>query len=156
MHPTTERLYKAADLLAGTSGQSAVARLLNISPQTMKNWEERGVSKQGMIDAQNVIGCSATWIASGNGEISHDGQPAASDGVPKRCIDLAVAISRLDDAEFHALSNLVKVMSAQSNTVQASESVRVIEQKRPPKSGFESDDFFANRGVNVKNATSAG
>lgn len=67
MHPSAERLYKAAQDLANTTGQSAVARLLNESPQTVKNWESRGVSKAGAIKAQEVIGCSATWITTGTG-----------------------------------------------------------------------------------------
>lgn len=69
MHETMERLYEAARLLQNVTGQSAVARLLNTSPQTVKNWETRGVSKSGMLQAQALIGCSANWIDSGNGEM---------------------------------------------------------------------------------------
>jgi phage repressor protein C with HTH and peptisase S24 domain len=69
MHETTERLYLAARILKKTEGQSAVARLLNTSPQTVKNWESRGVSRQGMIDAQRLIGCRSTWIETGEGEM---------------------------------------------------------------------------------------
>lgn len=69
MHPTATRLYEAAHALKQTDGQSAVARLLNESPQTVKNWESRGVSQKGLIKAEQAIGCSAIWIATGAGEM---------------------------------------------------------------------------------------
>lgn len=76
MHEQMERLYEAARALKGVDGQSAVARLLNQSPQTVKNWESRGVSKAGMILAQEVIGCSATWIKTGEGDMEdHTNRP---------------------------------------------------------------------------------
>lgn len=67
MHETTERLYLAAKDLRKITGQSDLARALNASPQTVKNWESRGVSKQGMLDAQRLIGCSALWLETGLG-----------------------------------------------------------------------------------------
>ncbi len=69
MHETTKRLYEAASLLQNTKGQSAVARLMNRSPQILKNWESRGVSKQGMVDAEKIIGCRSSWIESGEGDM---------------------------------------------------------------------------------------
>jgi DNA-binding transcriptional regulator YiaG len=69
MHETAERLYQAAKELLRITGQSAVARILNASPQTLKNWESRGVSKAGMLDAERLIGCSATWIETGHGRM---------------------------------------------------------------------------------------
>jgi phage repressor protein C with HTH and peptisase S24 domain len=69
MHPTAARLYEAARELRDLDGPSAVARLLNESPQTMNNWEKRGVSQKGAIKAQAEIGCSATWLTSGEGEM---------------------------------------------------------------------------------------
>lgn len=67
MHPSMERLYQAARELKDVVGQSAVGRLLNASPQTIKNWESRGVSKTGAITAQEIVGCSATWVLEGTG-----------------------------------------------------------------------------------------
>lgn len=72
MHEQMTRLYEAARVLKGVEGQSAVARLLNASPQTVKNWETRGVSHAGMIEAQRVIGCSATWIQNEVGDMLAD------------------------------------------------------------------------------------
>ena len=65
MHETTARLYIAAQKIANTTGQSAVAHLLNESPQTVKNWESRGMSKAGIIKAAQIIGCSVDWLISG-------------------------------------------------------------------------------------------
>jgi len=69
MHEQMTRLYAAAKELRGISSQAELARALNQSSQTVKNWEARGVSKTGMLDAQRVLGCSATWIASGEGDM---------------------------------------------------------------------------------------
>lgn len=71
MHETTERLYQAAALLTGNrvTTQTAIANLLNVSPQTVNNWEARGVSKTGMIQAQQKLGCSVTWLETGAGTL---------------------------------------------------------------------------------------
>jgi len=66
MHETTQRLYEAAKSRE-IIGQSNVARALGVSPQTVKNWETRGVSKAGIIMAQHVFSCNATWLATGEG-----------------------------------------------------------------------------------------
>lgn len=70
MHETMDRLYQAAEQLKQVKGQSAVGRLLNVSPQVIKNWEARGVSKQGAITAQEVVGCSAGWLMDGVGPMA--------------------------------------------------------------------------------------
>ena len=72
MHETMKRLYEAAKELKGIDGrgaQSELARLFNSSPQTLKNWESRGISNQGMIDAAKVLGISVSWLQSGAGEM---------------------------------------------------------------------------------------
>lgn len=61
------RLYQAASVMKGVTGQSNVARLLNESPQRIKNWEVRGVSKEGALLAEDVIGCNARWVLTGHG-----------------------------------------------------------------------------------------
>lgn len=70
MHQTMVRLYLAAKEMAETEGKSALGRLLNESPQTINNWESRGVSKAGMVKAQSIVGCSASWIETGSGPMS--------------------------------------------------------------------------------------
>jgi hypothetical protein len=67
MHPSAERLYLAARSF-GVEGQSAVARWLNEAPQTINNWEKRGVSMRGALEAQKKTGHSAAWILEGGDE----------------------------------------------------------------------------------------
>lgn len=59
MHMSMVKLYKIAKDSQGIVGQSAVARALVESPQTVKNWEKRGISKGGAMKAQAVFGCNA-------------------------------------------------------------------------------------------------
>lgn len=65
MHATMERLYEAARLLHQIEGPAQLAKFLNISEQLVNNWQRRGISKGGMLDAQKLIGCSATWLETG-------------------------------------------------------------------------------------------
>lgn len=61
-----QRLYEAARTCdPPVIGQSNVARALDELPQTVKNWEQRGVSQRGLISAQRVFGADATWIEKG-------------------------------------------------------------------------------------------
>lgn len=68
LHHTMKRLYVAAQDLRDVSGQSAIARLLGVSPQVIKNWESRGISIEGALTAQKIIGCDANWLLSGEPE----------------------------------------------------------------------------------------
>ncbi|MFC5548177.1 S24 family peptidase [Massilia aerilata] len=70
MHIQMKRLYEAAEVLAGLKTQSEIARALNTSSQTVNNWESRGMSKVGMLKAQSVFGCSATWLETGEGAMA--------------------------------------------------------------------------------------
>lgn len=70
IHPTMERLYRAASEIKKITSPSRVARLLNSSPQTLKNWESRGISQAGANNAQAAIGCNANWLLSGEGPMS--------------------------------------------------------------------------------------
>lgn len=72
MHETAERLYKAALLLKGIKGQSALATALGQTPQTIYNWEKRGVSKEGALTAEALWGVSALWLRGGGGNMTVD------------------------------------------------------------------------------------
>lgn len=71
MHPTMERLYEVALKHKNIEGQSAVARAMDESPQTLNNWESRGMSKKGMLKAQVIFECSASWLETGEGSRLH-------------------------------------------------------------------------------------
>ena len=86
MDVKTARLYEAAEKLKGVSGQSNLARLLNVSPQVVKNWETRGVSASGLVNAAKVIGVSVAWGETGEGEMAAIKQPQ-SNALPLGKID---------------------------------------------------------------------
>ena len=67
IHASISRLYAvAADI--GDNAPAKVARRLNVSAQTLNNWETRGISQAGAVAVQGVYGCSAAWIVTGNGD----------------------------------------------------------------------------------------
>lgn len=76
MHPQMARLYEAAEKIKGITGQSAAARLLAVTPECLCNWEVRGVSPEGMLDAQEILGCNAVWLRKGIGPMLLDGPVA--------------------------------------------------------------------------------
>lgn len=81
MHPSMKRLYAAAAQLdPAIRGQSALARALGQSPQTLKNWESRstGVSAAGANKAQQELGVSSTWILDAHTPMFIGGQSAVS------------------------------------------------------------------------------
>jgi hypothetical protein len=68
MHETTKRLYTALESLLGVSsvGSTIAAQKLGLSSaQTIYNWEERGVSKAGMVKASSICGIRTAWIERG-------------------------------------------------------------------------------------------
>ena len=69
MNAQMRRLYHAAELLLGKVGQSEVGRVLNESPQVLANWEKRGMSAAGVLDAAAAIGCDALWLRDGAGKM---------------------------------------------------------------------------------------
>jgi DNA-binding XRE family transcriptional regulator len=100
MHEQMKRLYAAAKNLRDVEGQSAVAKLLNVSPQTINNWEARGISNEGLLKAQEVIGCDAIWVRDGGRPMTKEGggaQPAPlsldMDNL-KNAINAAIEIDR--------------------------------------------------------------
>lgn len=67
MHEQMERMYAAARMTKRLREpeQATLARLLNVAQQNVNNWERRGVSKEGALDAQRQLGISATWVLDG-------------------------------------------------------------------------------------------
>lgn len=84
MHEQMSRLYSAArqlNALSGNADQSELARRLNVAPQNVKNWESRGVSKEGLLESQRQLGINATWVETGQGPryIGGDSAPAIAE-----------------------------------------------------------------------------
>jgi transcriptional regulator with XRE-family HTH domain len=78
MHSQMERLYLAACELKGLKGQTQVALAIGVSPQTINNWESRGVSQRGLMASQAALGCNAQWVESGKGNMRLVKAPAVS------------------------------------------------------------------------------
>lgn len=72
MHEQMKRLYEAAKRQKGLEGKSAVANLLNMSPQALNNWEARGMSKDGIFAASEILNISAIWLAEGKGSPDYE------------------------------------------------------------------------------------
>lgn len=83
MNPQMIRLYEVARE-AGLAAPADLSRKMNKSLQVLKNWEGRGISKEGLLDAQSFFGVRAEWLKSGQGarymsDVASKGQKQASD-----------------------------------------------------------------------------
>lgn len=67
MHPSMKRLYQAALVVSGDTIPADVARRMNTTQQRINNWETRGVSQEGAIEAERAYGVSPRWILDGTG-----------------------------------------------------------------------------------------
>jgi SOS-response transcriptional repressor LexA len=70
-----DRLVKAAKDLKGWRNATEIAAGLTkegyeVSSQTLTNWANRGVSKEGRLNASRIIGCRPHWVESGNGTMA--------------------------------------------------------------------------------------
>lgn len=102
MHEQMARMYeaaRAAGRLSGEADQTDLARLLNVAPQNVHNWEKRGPSKDALLDAQAAYGVNATWVATGSGPMFVGGAaPTADEKWPFARLDLR-RIQRLSPDE---------------------------------------------------------
>ncbi|MGF6444363.1 helix-turn-helix domain-containing protein [Paraburkholderia youngii] len=76
IHETMGRLYLAAKTLRGIEGPAELARLLNESPQVVNNWERRGVSSAGLLNAVDILDIRPIWIAKGEEPMMESGAQA--------------------------------------------------------------------------------
>lgn len=73
------RLLEVAQF-AGIQSAAELARVLNVSPQTVTNWAKRdtGIAREGLLAAEEIFGVSALWLATGKGA------PRLADMVPTK------------------------------------------------------------------------
>ncbi|PXW23384.1 S24 family peptidase [Paraburkholderia caballeronis] len=85
MHESARRLFEAArKVRPEIEGPADLARALNQSEQVINNWSRRktGVSKEGRLLAQKLLGVSATWIEDGTGSmLAAEGHISGQHGV---------------------------------------------------------------------------
>lgn len=67
--PSMKRLYQAALELQGIRDESVLPVIFNLSPTLINNWKRRGVSSEGAINAEIILGCSAVWLKYGVGSM---------------------------------------------------------------------------------------
>lgn len=73
MHASVARLVefasrKGQDGRAQAADLRALTALLDVTPAVMTNWKGRGISKEGALSASKVLGCSANWVLTGEGD----------------------------------------------------------------------------------------
>ena len=91
LHAQMDRLYEAAreaGRLSGDADQTEMARLLNVAPQNVHNWEKRGPSKEALLDAQAAFGVNAIWVLTGSGPMFIGGPSAPGADWPFRRLDV--------------------------------------------------------------------
>ena len=63
IHKTAQRLYLAYKLIHGRDGlQGEVASFFGATPQALNNWEKRGISDKGAIEAATRTGFDVAWF----------------------------------------------------------------------------------------------
>ncbi|MFC4431438.1 LexA family transcriptional regulator [Cupriavidus respiraculi] len=118
MHETMVRLYEAARKLKDLETPTDVARALNQSQQTINNWERRGMSRAGMIEAQKLIGCSATWLQTGQPPMTTDvgsaaeAAPSGGPGLSER-IELILDETKAEQAALAKAAGVTKTTVSQ-------------------------------------------
>lgn len=111
IHTQTRRLYQAAKHLRNVEGKSAVARLLNISPQNLNGWEERGISEGGLLKAQEVIGCNAIWLRDGTGDMIAGGGAPDTGLTATEISDLIILYEQADQEGRRAIMDMAKTVA---------------------------------------------
>jgi hypothetical protein len=119
MHEQMKRLYKAAKELLNIEGQTEVAKLFNASPQTLNNWEARGISKRGLLKAQNVIGCDASWLSDGVGDM-------ICTNISSQAMEVARAFDTLSEGQQKLVMSMIDELR-----------VKVLQHEQPPSTAIE-------------------
>jgi len=46
----------------------SLQRRMDVTPAVLTNWKKRGVSRDGLLSAEALFGCQASWVRDGNGD----------------------------------------------------------------------------------------
>ena len=143
MHETMARLYQAVKELKGIEGrgvQSEIARLLDASPQQIKNWEGRGISNQGMIDISKMLGLSVHWLKTGQGRMQVNTLQAEVEHLAGSVKSKAQGLSNITATGFH-LSRVPVISWAQAGNWRdiehyGSDDMGYVQTVKPIEGGF--------------------
>ena len=69
MEDSYARLLKAAKMLGKADNPAEIARLIEVSDQTIQNWKTRGVPNSKLLKIEEKIGALPKWIATGEGDM---------------------------------------------------------------------------------------
>lgn len=87
MESAFDRLLRAAiELKPGViANKSDLAKFLDESPQSITNWQSRGIPKGKLLSVARAIGVSPDWLLTGEGQETQKGlhQAVGADGLPK-------------------------------------------------------------------------
>ena len=70
MRDDAKRMYESAKSLKSIDSQADLARFLGVSAQTLHNWEQRGISRRGVLLLHTKLGASTEWLEHGVGDMS--------------------------------------------------------------------------------------
>ena len=69
MKPKFKRMMQAALELRGIENQAELARRLGLNDQIVTNWKARDVPSRQVVRIAKELGCDATWLETGEGEM---------------------------------------------------------------------------------------
>lgn len=114
IHDSTARLYQAAAERRQIQDPAELALILAVSQQTVRNWEQRGISKKGLQEARQVLGVSPEWLQTGEGAMwdtpiaSINTSPQSPQTPTKMVLDLReFALQRLGLDGNHIIHHIV-------------------------------------------------
>jgi len=83
MESAFDRLLRAAiELKPGVvANRSDLAKFLDESPQTITNWQSRGIPKGKILEVAKAVGVSPDWLATGNGAMLVGGYSPEADDI---------------------------------------------------------------------------
>jgi len=110
-HPSYKRLTEEAAKFGIFCEADLAAALNSTDQQKINNWQRRGVSKDGALDAERHLGCSATWILDGQLPGNFKMQIIAAVPVVRHVIlEMCALANNLDDDAVRALNSLIRKM----------------------------------------------
>ena len=110
-HPSYKRLAEDAAKFGIYSEADLAAALKSTDQQKVNNWQRRGVSKDGALDAERHLGCSATWILDGQLPENFRMRISATDPVVRHVIlEMCALANNLDDDSVRTINSLIRKM----------------------------------------------
>lgn len=108
----------------GAIGNSAIARLLNESPQVVTNWQKRGIPPRKYLDIAKALGVSVEWLQTGKesrNRVDAQALPVISldDATPEDLARIILAYEQSSDLKKQALQKLSELPEDKLNAILA-------------------------------------